>query len=139
MPIGHHRIAPTDTGGDHALGAADASNGYWPHLNRLIRLHSKHVAALLPCLHGNGWHDDRRRVRSQRHDDVDELAGPETAILVRERAFDANRYMSDLSMPYTRLRGFFGDVDTLNDLLGISYSYGQKRPYFAIFSFLYLR
>lgn len=58
----------------------------------------------------------------------------ENTSLVNFRAFDANRYMSDLSMSNTRLRGFFTDIHAFDDVAGFSYSYGQKRPYFVFLS-----
>ncbi|MBF0490837.1 MAG: hypothetical protein HQL15_09555, partial [Candidatus Omnitrophica bacterium] len=47
------------------------------------------------------------------------------------RGFDASRYLSPLTLPNTRLRGVFGDVNLLDDQLGVSYSNGEKRPYFV--------
>ena len=44
------------------------------------------VLPLLADLNGRGRDDDRRGVRRQRDVDVDELARPEPAIVVRERA-----------------------------------------------------
>jgi hypothetical protein len=49
---------------------------------------------------------------------------------VSMRAFDATKSLSPLTMPSTRLRGVFADVTFDHDTLGVSYSYGQKRPYF---------
>lgn len=46
------------------------------------------------------------------------------------RIFDANRYLSALTMPSTRLRGAFTDINLDHNTLGLSYSYGQKRSYF---------
>jgi hypothetical protein len=43
------------------------------------------------------------------------------------RAFDAYRYLSPLTMTGTSLRGVFGDVDLMGDLLGLSVSHGQER------------
>ncbi len=45
------------------------------------------------------------------------------------RAFDSNRTTSPLTMSSTTLRGVFADVDLFHDLVGLSYDYGQKRPY----------
>ena len=45
------------------------------------------------------------------------------------RAFDSNRTISPLTMSSTTLRGVFGDVDFFQDVVGLSYDYGQKRPY----------
>ncbi len=44
------------------------------------------------------------------------------------RGFDALRYLSPLTMPSTRLRGAFADVDLMGDLLGLSVSHGQEQP-----------
>ena len=62
-----------------------------PQLHRLVGLDDEHVLSLLAGLHRGRRHDDRVRIGRQRHDDVDELAGPEPAVLVRERALDADR------------------------------------------------
>jgi len=43
------------------------------------------------------------------------------------RAFDAERSLSPLTMPYTRLRGAFGDIDLFDNTLGISVSHGQEQ------------
>ncbi|MBF0570682.1 MAG: hypothetical protein HQL12_02300 [Candidatus Omnitrophica bacterium] len=43
------------------------------------------------------------------------------------RGFDASRYLSPLTMPTTRLRGVFADVDLLGDTLGLSVSHGQEQ------------
>ncbi len=43
------------------------------------------------------------------------------------RAFDALRYLSPLTMPTTRLRGAFADVDLMGDTLGLSVSHGQEQ------------
>ncbi len=50
------------------------------------------------------------------------------------RAFDALRYLSPLTMPTTRLRGAFADVDLMGDLLGLSVSHGQEQPPLGFFS-----
>ena len=42
------------------------------------------------------------------------------------RGFDALRYLSPLTMPGTRLRGAFADVDLMGDVLGLSVSHGQE-------------
>jgi len=41
------------------------------------------------------------------------------------RGFDALRYLSPLTMPGTRMRGVFADVDLMEDNLGLSVSHGQ--------------
>jgi len=43
------------------------------------------------------------------------------------RGFDALRYMSPLTLPGTRLRGAFADVDLMGDVLGLSVSHGQEQ------------
>ena len=43
------------------------------------------------------------------------------------RGFDALRYLSPLTMPGTRLRGVFADVDLMDDTLGLSVSHGQEQ------------
>ncbi len=43
------------------------------------------------------------------------------------RGFDALRYLSPLTMPSTRLRGAFADVDLMDDTLGLSISEGQEQ------------
>ena len=43
------------------------------------------------------------------------------------RGFDALRYLSPLTLPGTRLRGAFADVDLLGDTLGLSVSHGQEQ------------
>jgi len=43
------------------------------------------------------------------------------------RGFDAFRYLSPLTMPGTRLRGVFADVDLLGNMLGVSVSHGQEQ------------
>jgi len=43
------------------------------------------------------------------------------------RAFDALRYLSPLTMPNTRLRGAFADVDLMGGALGLSVSHGQEQ------------
>ncbi len=50
------------------------------------------------------------------------------------RAFDALRYLSPLTMPTTRLRGAFADVDLMGDVLGLSVSHGQEQPPLGFFS-----
>ena len=57
----------------------------WPELDdpvfdRLIRLENKHELALLAGLNGFGRNHRHAVKRAQRHDDIDELAGPERAI-----------------------------------------------------------
>jgi Pilus formation protein N terminal region len=49
------------------------------------------------------------------------------------RAFDALRYLSPLTMPGTRLRGVFADVDLMGDNLGLSVSLGQEQPPLGFF------
>jgi len=43
------------------------------------------------------------------------------------RVFDSLRYLSPLTLPGTRLRGAFADVDLMHDVLGISFSEGQEQ------------
>jgi hypothetical protein len=43
------------------------------------------------------------------------------------RGFDALRYVSPLTMPGTRLRGSFADVDLMDNILGLSVSHGQEQ------------
>jgi len=43
------------------------------------------------------------------------------------RGFDALRYLSPLTMPGTRLRGAFADVDLMQNLVGLSVSHGQEQ------------
>lgn len=43
------------------------------------------------------------------------------------RGFDALRYLSPLTMPGTRLRGEFADVDLMDDMIGLSFSHGQQQ------------
>ena len=43
------------------------------------------------------------------------------------RGYDAVRYLSPLTMPGTRLRGVFADVDLMDDLVGLSVSHGQEQ------------
>ena len=43
------------------------------------------------------------------------------------RAFDALRYLSPLTMPSTRLRGAFADIDLFDNNLGLSISHGQEQ------------
>jgi len=43
------------------------------------------------------------------------------------RGFDALRYLSPLTMPGTRLRGTFADVDLMDNILGLSVSHGQEQ------------
>ena len=43
------------------------------------------------------------------------------------RGFDANRMLSPLTLPTTRLRGVFADVDLFGDVLGVSVSHGQEQ------------
>lgn len=50
------------------------------------------------------------------------------------RVFDANRSLSPLTLPNTRLNGVFGDINILRDMVGLSFSYGQKKSYFATLS-----
>ena len=50
------------------------------------------------------------------------------------RGFDASRTLSTLSMPSTRLRGIFSDIVFCKEMLGVSYSFGQKQSYFAFLS-----
>ncbi|MBI4308807.1 MAG: pilus assembly protein N-terminal domain-containing protein [Candidatus Omnitrophica bacterium] len=50
------------------------------------------------------------------------------------RAFDAQRYLTPLTMPATRLRGAFADVDLFQDIAGLSLSHGQKRSTFGFIS-----
>ncbi len=46
------------------------------------------------------------------------------------RGFDAFRYLSPLTMPSTRLRGVFADVDLLDNVVGLSVSHGQEQAQF---------
>jgi hypothetical protein len=50
------------------------------------------------------------------------------------RGLDALRYLSPLTMPGTRLRGVFADVDLLDDHLGLSVSHGQEQVPLGFFS-----
>jgi|GEM_PF-2223939 len=43
------------------------------------------------------------------------------------RGFDVLRYLSPLTMPGTRLRGAFADVDLMGNNLGLSVSHGQEQ------------
>jgi len=47
------------------------------------------------------------------------------------RGFDAVRNVSILTLPGSHLRGVFGDVNVLDNMLGASYSYGQLQPAFG--------
>ena len=91
VTVGHDGIAGLTPAGKHRLAPADPVHGDGTHLDGLVRLHHEHVRPLLAGLHRDRRDDDRLRIRGQRHDDVDELAGPEPPIGVRKRPFDANR------------------------------------------------
>jgi len=50
------------------------------------------------------------------------------------RGFDALRYLSPLTLPGTRLRGAFADVDMMGDTLGLSVSHGQEQVPLGFFT-----
>ena len=50
------------------------------------------------------------------------------------RGFDASRYLSQLTMPGTSLKGIFADVDLMDDIIGISVSHGKEQATLGFFA-----
>ncbi len=88
LAVGDHRLAGRDSAFDHDLVLhclAGLDDAVYPPS---VRLQNEHELALLAGLNGfRGNHRDAVQ-RAQRHDDVDELAGPEGAVGIGKFRFE---------------------------------------------------
>ena len=136
LAVGDHGFTRREPVLDDGLGAARPGDGDRPQVHRLIRLDDVDELTLRAGLNGDRRNHDRRRIGRQRHDDVDELARPEPAIVVGKRALDpdgagrlVHRVVDERNSAVRRRTGVVGctRLDTQRSLRQVALEIRQLR------------